>query len=154
MLGLGRWLGSYCSGPKNSLLFCCKEFCMSRASHSKIMICSVELQWKGLLDWWLIGSQTYTSFKKPIESASEPIPFLYIYHCRVGLSIFYAESQCPGSGLVESRTQHVLCWVTELWSGLWREPDSVFLDWVIGLWRGWVGSQTQHSIHWVSVLCL
>ena len=26
-------------------------------------------------------------------------PFLYIYHCGVGLSIFYTESLCPGSGL-------------------------------------------------------
>ena len=32
---------------------------MRRASHNKIKICSVELQKKGPLDWWLIGLQTY-----------------------------------------------------------------------------------------------
>ena len=48
-------------------------------------------------DLWIGGSQAHqpTSFKKPISSASQPNPFLYIYHYRVLLSTFRAESLCP-----------------------------------------------------------
>ena len=50
---------------------------------------------------------------------------MYI-HCRVRLNIFYTESLCPGSGLVETQTQHFLRWVPELWRRLCGEPDSAF----------------------------
>ena len=58
-----------------------QEWSMSRAQSRKIKNCRVELKWREPLDWWLICSPTNTSsFKKPIGSASEPNPFLYIYH--------------------------------------------------------------------------
>ena len=40
---------------------------------SKIKNWSVELQWRGPLDWWLIGSPT-SKHQEPIGSASEPNP--------------------------------------------------------------------------------
>ena len=99
---------------------------MSRASHSKIKICSVKLHWKGPLDWWLIGSQTYKLQKTNRLCKWAKTLSVYI-HCRVGLSTVYAESLGPGSGLSESRTQNLLPWITELWRGLRRESDSIFL---------------------------
>ena len=58
---------------------------------------------------------------------------------RAGLSIFNAKSLYPGSGLIESRTQHLLCWVTELWRGLGGEPDSEFPMLSHRLWRNLCG---------------
>ena len=58
---------------------------------------------------------------------------------RAGLSIFNAKSLYPGSGLIESRTQHLLCWVTELWRGLGGEPDSEFPMLSHRLWRDLCG---------------
>ena len=61
-----------------------------------------------------------------IQDASEPNPVLYIYHCIVRLRIFYAEPLCPGSGLVESQTQHFLHLAIGLWRDRVEESDSVF----------------------------
>ena len=105
-------------------------------SHSKIEICSVELQWKGPLDWWLIGSQTYklqetnrlsntfcTYIAVELDSTSSTLSHCVLIEAvrRARLSISYAESL----GCVESQTQHFLCcWVVILWRGLSGGPDS------------------------------
>ena len=68
---------------------------------SKIKNCSVELLWKGTLDWWLIGSQTYKHQETNwLRKSAQPL--LYIYHCGASLSTFYAESLCRVHTVMES----------------------------------------------------